>query len=156
MLARTQFRVRLEFSLQDWDCHWRWLSQRFLLSPLFPKDSCYPPANTSFLTLLQVMIITVLRDRGEQRSGFQSESWAPELSASCQRCHSCLVNFCSSIPWLLLPVADFGGGIWITAHDFDGNLLWFLFSLRLLNINSNCICFLKQLASMIVLPFVHQ
>lgn len=131
-------------------------NQIFLLSQAFPKDSCLPPPSTSFLTLLQGMIITVLGDRGGRRSGLQSEGWAPELSASCQWCHSCLENFALPFPGSCFLLQILVGGIWITTHDFDGNLLWFLFSLRLLNINSNCICFLKQLASMIVLPFVHQ
>lgn len=33
--------------------------------------------------------------------------------------------------------------VWVTAHNFYSNLLWFLFSLRLLSINFSCICFLK-------------
>lgn len=159
MIARMQFRVRLEFSLRlpaGLGLPLEMAESELLLSPPCPKDTSLPPPNTLFLTFLQVMEVTVLRDRGEQRNDLQSASWAPELSASCQWCHSCLVDSALPFPGSCFLLQILVGGIWIATHDFDGNLLWFLFSLRLLNINTDCICFLKQLASMIVLPFVHQ
>lgn len=87
---------------------------------------------------------------------FSAKAQPPSCQPLCHSCHICLGAF---LLFHCLDPASCGGfwcRIWITAHNFYGNLLWFLFLLRLLNINSNCICFLKQLASMILLPFVYQ
>lgn len=62
----------------------------------------------------------------------------PKLRHHC--CHLCL----SAVHCLdLASCCGVWCRVWVTAHNFYGNLLWFLFSLRLLSINFSCICFLK-------------
>ena len=86
---------------------------------------------------------------------FSPKAQPPSCQPSCHWCHVCLGAFLLFHSLDPASCCGFWCRIWITARSCYGNLLWFLFALRLLNINCNCICFLKQLASMILLPFVH-
>lgn len=80
----------------------------------------------------------------------------PSCQPPCHCRHLCLRVFPLICPQDAASYPGFCCGIGVAARNFYGDLLWFLLSLRLLNISSSCVCFLKQLAVLISLPFVHQ
>lgn len=151
-------RVRLEFSLRSSAGLGLPLEMaESEIPPLPTLSKRYPSATTKHLTPHHRAGCDGHRSQGQRRTVFFSLRAEP-LSCQPRASGAAAALWTSALPFpgscFLLQILV--GGIWITTHNFDGNLLWFLFSLRLLNINSNCICFLKQLASTIVLPFVHQ
>lgn len=79
----------------------------------------------------------------------------PSCQPLCHCRHLCFRVFPLLCPQDAASYPGFCCGIGVAAHNFYGDLLWFLLSLRLLNVSSSCVCFLKQLAVLISLPFVH-